>query len=206
LAGNPAGRSAGLGCKLKEVALTRLDVSPEVGAICQAVADRHHVELVDVRFGRTGRDVTLEVIVDRDGDIDFDLITEVSKDLSDALDEDEDLIEGSYLLEVSSAGLERPLLKPAHYRRFVDHEVKVVCREQVEGRNQFRGEIVSAGDESFTLSVNGRPVEIPYESVKKAHLWVDWDAELRRAEEHKEDEGDEMPRRRRRKLLEGRDR
>jgi ribosome maturation factor RimP len=188
------------------VAVTRLQVSPEVAAICQAVADRHGVELVDVRFGRSGRNVTLEVIVDRDGDVDFELITDVSKDLSDALDEDEDLIEGSYLLEVSSAGLERPLLKPADYHRFVDHEVKVVCRQQVEGRNQFRGEIASAGETSFTLSVKGKAVEIPYEYVKKAHLWVDWDAELRRAEEHRAGEGDQMPRRRRKKLLEGRDR
>lgn len=186
--------------------MTRLEVSPEVNAICEAVADRHGVELVDVRFGRSGGDVTLEVIVDRDGDINFELITEVSKDLSGALDEDYDLIEGSYLLEVSSAGLERPLLKPADYRRFVDHEVKVVCRQPVGASNQFRGEISSAGDTSFTLSVKGGPVEIPYEAVKKAHLWVDWDAELRRAQEHRQGQVDEMPGRRRRRMLEGRDR
>lgn len=177
--------------------MTRLEVSQAVRAICQAVADRQNVELVDIRHGRSGRDVTLEVIVDRDGDVDFDLITEVSRDLSDALDEDEDLIEGSYILEVSSAGLERPLMKPSDYDRFAGREIKVVTRRPVEGRNQYRGTIRGSGHDSFTLAVQGRgPVEIPYEVVKKAHLWVDWEAELRRAEEHRIDDGDQMPRRR----------
>jgi ribosome maturation factor RimP len=188
--------------------LARLEVSPAVRAICQTVADRQNVELVDVRYGRSGRNVALEVIVDRDGDIDFDLITEVSKDLSDTLDEDEDLIEGSYMLEVSSAGLERPLMKPSDYDRFAGQEIKVVCREPVDGRNQFRGPIASAGTETFTLDLRDRGmVEIPYEIVKKAHLWVDWEEELKRAEEIQVDEGDEVPqRRRKKKSLEGRGR
>jgi ribosome maturation factor RimP len=187
--------------------LARLEVSPAVRAIVQAVADRQNVELVDVRFGRSGRDVTLEVVVDRNGDVDFDLITEVSKDLSDALDEDEDLIEGSYMLEVSSAGLERPLMKPADYSRFAGREVKVVCREPVDGRNQFRGPIQGAGEHTFTLDLHDRGlVEIPYEVVKKAHLWVNWEEELKRAEEIQVDEDGEMPRRRKKKSLEGRGR
>ncbi len=183
----------------------RLEVSHAVRAICQAVADRQEVELVDIRFRRSGRDVTLEVVVDRDGTVDFDLITDVSKELSDALDEDEELIEGSYILEVSSAGLERALMKPADYERFTGREIKVVTRQQVEGRNQYRGEILSAGDETFRLAVEGRgPVAIPYQVVKKANLWVDWAEELRKAEEHRMDGGDEMPRRRKKKSLEGR--
>lgn len=188
--------------------MTRLEASPEVRAICQAVADRHHVELVDVRFGRSGRDRTLAVIVDRNGDIDFDLITEVSRDLSDALDENEDLIEDSYLLEVASAGLERPLLTPEHYKRFVGHEIKVVCRQPIGGRVDHRGNLLSAGDEEFCIeAVPGGPLEISYQVVKKAHLWVDWDEELKRAEEHQyDDEAGEISRRKKKKQLEGRDR
>ncbi|CAN5878252.1 ribosome maturation factor RimP [soil metagenome] len=186
--------------------MARLEVSPSVRAICQTVADRQNVELVDVRHGRSGSNVTLEVVVDRNGDVDFDLITEVSRDLSDALDEDEDLIEGSYLLEVSSAGLERPLMKPSDYSRFAGREIKVVCREPVDGRNQFRGPISSAGTGTFTLDLRDRgTVEIPYEVVKKAHLWVNWEEELKRAEVIQVDERDEMSRRRK-KSLEGRGR
>ncbi|MEX0789391.1 MAG: ribosome maturation factor RimP [Actinomycetota bacterium] len=171
------------------------------------MADRQNVELVDVRYGRSGRDVTLEVVVDRNGDVDFDLITEVSKDLSDALDVDEDLIDGSYMLEVSSAGLERPLMRPSDYERFAGSEIKVVCREPVDGRNQFRGPITGAGENTFTLDLRDRGlVEIPYEVVKKAHLWVDWEEELKRAEEIQVDEGDELPRRRKKKSLERRGR
>lgn len=184
--------------------MTRLEVSPVVRALCQAAADLHHAELVDVRFGGSGRDVTLEVILDREEAVDLELLTRVSKDLSEALDEDEDLIEGSYVLEVASAGLERPLVKPQDYERFMGSQIKVVSHEAVEGSNQFRGPIHTAGPESFTLLLDGdRMVEIPYEVVKKAHLWVDWDEEMRRAEEHHHEDGDEMPRRRKRKSVGG---
>jgi ribosome maturation factor RimP len=162
--------------------LAPLEVSPAVRAICQAVADDENVELVDVKFA-FGRQRILSLIIDRpDGGVDMDLVTRVSQRMSDELDAHDVVEGGSYLLEVSSAGLERPLVKPADYARFSGREITVRTHDLVGGRRKFDGTIASAGNESFVLRMpREAEVELPYSVVKKANLVVDWDAELKRA-------------------------
>lgn len=160
--------------------MARLEIDTSVQAICESVAAECDSDLVDVRFAGSRRRRILEVIVDRDGGVDMELVVEISRRLSDALDE-RDPIEGSYTLEVASAGLERPLVKPADFNRFAGREAKVVCHEEVDGKNQFIGIIRSGDEEAFVLQPEGEPeAKIPYEAVKKAHLTVDWEKELGR--------------------------
>jgi len=96
------------------------------------------------------------------------------------------------VLEVSSAGLERPLVRPSDYHRFAGRQVKVRTLEPIEGRRTFTGSIRSAGDDTFVLgeepagggdgaAAHGRGgvVEIPYVAVARARLVVDWQEELR---------------------------
>jgi ribosome maturation factor RimP len=163
------------------VALAPLEVSPAVRAICQAVADEQNVELVDVKFS-AGRQRILSLIIDRaDGGVDMDLVTKVSQRVSDELDA-QDMVEGgSYTLEVSSAGLERPLVKPSDYIRFTGRDVNVRTYDHLEGRRKFQGAVESAGNDSFVLRAGDEAVEIPYSAVKKANLVVDWEAEFKRA-------------------------
>lgn len=170
--------------------MTRLDVSPVVRAICQSVADRENVELVNVRFRSSGRRRVVEVTVDRDpalGGVDFDLLSVVSGQISEDLDQ-QDPIQGRYILEVSSAGLERPLTKPADYVRFLGRKIAVNCVKPIEGRRHFEGVIASPGQDGFFLEQSGaKAVEIPYSAVTKAHLVVDWAQELGRIDRRNED-------------------
>jgi ribosome maturation factor RimP len=163
--------------------LAPLEVSPAVRAICQAVADQENVELVDVKFS-AGRQRILALIIDRiDGGVDMDLLTQVSQRVSDELDAHDVVEGGSYTLEVSSAGLERLLVKPADYVRFTGREAVIRIIEPVQGRRKFEGVIESAGNDSFVLNLpKGEAVEIPYSEVKRANLLVDWDAEFKRAQ------------------------
>lgn len=161
--------------------MTRLEVSPLVRAICQSAAEQENVELVNVRFRSSGRRRVVEVTVDRDaaqGGVDFDLLSVLSNRISEDLDE-RDPIPGRYILELSSAGLERPLMKPADYERFLGRRIAVHCATPVEGRRRFEGTIASAGRDSFVLDPSDSTgVEIPYAAVTKAHLVVDWAQEL----------------------------
>ena len=158
-----------------------LEVSAALRAICQAVADEQNVELVEVKFS-TGRQRILSLTIDRiDGGVDMDLVTRVSQRVSDELDAQDVVEGGSYTLEVSSAGLERPLVKPADYERFSGRQVDVRTNEPIGGRKKFTGTVEKAGNESFVLRNGSEAVEIPYDSVKRANLVVDWDAEFRRA-------------------------
>jgi ribosome maturation factor RimP len=121
------------------------------------------------------------VILDReDGGVSMDLITEVSQEISDSLDRGY-YIDGRYTLEVSSAGLERPLLRPTDFSRFMGREITVRTREPIEGRRLLEGQIRSAGEEVFELELpDGRLVQMAYASVAGANLKVDWAEELRR--------------------------
>jgi ribosome maturation factor RimP len=131
-------------------------------------------ELVEARF--SGGPL-LTLLVDRvdGGPVDHEFCSVVAQRVSPALDE-----EGyDGLVEVSSPGIERPLTKPGHYRRFVGREAKVRTVAPLEGgphdgRRNFTGEIESAGEESFVVALSeGGKVELPYGSVARAQLKED---------------------------------
>jgi ribosome maturation factor RimP len=79
------------------------------------------------------------------------------------------------LVEVSSPGIERPLTKPEHFRRFVGKEAKVKLAEPVEGRRSFTGTIERTYEASFVLKLpeGGAEVELPFGSVSRANLKED---------------------------------
>ena len=126
-------------------------------------------ELVDARF--SGGPL-LTLLVDReDGPVDHEFCSRVATAVGPA-------IEGEGYdgpLEISSPGIERPLTKPEHFRRFVGHEARVKVLEPVDGRRNFAGVIVGAGEEAFTLKLleGGAEVELPFGSVARANLKED---------------------------------
>ena len=126
-------------------------------------------ELVQARFS-AGPLLTL--LVDReDGPVDHEFCSRVVSTVSPSLEAEG--YDGS--IEVSSPGIERPLTKPEHFRRFVGHEAKVRTSEPVEGRRNFTGIIERAGEQDFVLKLleGGEEVELPFGSVSRAHLKED---------------------------------
>jgi ribosome maturation factor RimP len=126
-------------------------------------------ELVEAQF--SGGPL-LTLIVDReDGPVDHEFCSRVVSAVSPALE-----AEGyDGMLEVSSPGIERPLTRPEHFRRFVGHEAKVRLSEPVEGRRNFTGVIERTGENDFVLKLleGGAEVELPFGSVSRAHLKED---------------------------------
>ncbi len=126
-------------------------------------------ELVEARFG-AGPLLTL--LVDReDGPVDHEFCSRVVSAVSPALE-----AEGyDGMLEVSSPGIERPLTKPEHFRRYLGREAKVRVSEPVEGRRNFTGIIERADERDFVLKLSEgeAEVELPFGSVSRAHLKED---------------------------------
>jgi ribosome maturation factor RimP len=126
-------------------------------------------ELVEAKFS-AGPLLTL--LVDReDGPVDHEFTSQVVSAVLPALE-----AEGyDGMLEVSSPGIERPLTRPEHFRRFVGHEAKVRLSEPVEGRRNFTGVIERVGERDFALKLleGGAEVELPFGSVSRAHLKED---------------------------------
>ncbi len=113
----------------------------------------------------------MTLLVDReDGPVDHEFCSRVISVVSPALEE------GGYdgMIEVSSPGIERPLTRPEHFRRFAGREAKVRVGEPIEGRRNFTGIIESAGETTFVLKLpEGAEVELPFGSVTRAHLKED---------------------------------
>jgi ribosome maturation factor RimP len=108
-----------------------------------------------------GRD-TLRVFIDHPDGVSLDLCERVTHELAELREQ--------YALEVSSPGIERPLTKPAHFRRFLGRRARVRTREQRDGHKSFTGELVGASDEEVTIAAATGVIAIPYADIHRSNL------------------------------------
>src|SRR5256714_1648412 len=154
-----------------------MDPEDAVRQLVEPLLVARGLELFDVEL----RANVLRISVDRAGDLDLEAISQASEDISRALD-DADPIPGRYTLEVSSPGLERPLRTPAHFRRFVDSDIAVKTKADVEGDRRVEGKLESADGEGFVVA--GR--RLSYADVEKARTVFVWEpAERGKAKDSK---------------------
>jgi ribosome maturation factor RimP len=152
----------------------------KVREAAERVAGSLGLEIFDVEW-KVGKDRLLRVYIDRlpgpqnpEGlGVTHKDCERVSEQLSVILDV-EDLIPGpSYVLEVSSPGLDRKLIKPADYERFVGRLAKVWVTEPIENQNYLEGRLAGYADGMVKLSVREREVAVPFSGIKKANLVVE---------------------------------
>ncbi|HST54886.1 MAG TPA: ribosome maturation factor RimP [Solirubrobacteraceae bacterium] len=110
---------------------------------------------------------TLRVFIDHPEGITLALCERVTRELGDLRDR--------YSLEVSSPGVERPLTKPAHFRRFVGRRARVRLRdahqsESATAARNLTGELVGASDSEITLAADGGVIAIPYADIRRSNL------------------------------------
>lgn len=120
------------------------------------------VEVLAVDVIGAHRTPLVRIFIDRPGGVDLGVCTRVTHDLRDLLSD--------YTVEVSSPGPARPLTKPDHYRRFVGRRVRVRTREAIEGRRDFKGELVGADDRGVALAAEWGTIEIPLERIRRSNL------------------------------------
>ncbi len=116
----------------------------------------------------------LRIFIDGPSGVTLDDCAKVSRQVSATLDV-EDPVQGRYLLEVSSPGLERPLFTAEHYRRFLGRCVSVRLRVPEEGRRQYRGIVEAVEGERITLKVDNLTRVISLSEIEKANLIADFD-------------------------------
>jgi ribosome maturation factor RimP len=104
----------------------------------------------------------LRLVIDSPEGVDIALCERVTRELRDMLE--------SWSLEVSSPGPERPLTKPAHFRRYVGRRARVRTREPREGHRSFTGELVDASEEAVTVAAGGGVVSIAYGDISRGNL------------------------------------
>jgi ribosome maturation factor RimP len=126
-------------------------------------------DLEDISVTAAGRRNLVRVTVDRDGGIDLDAVAEVSRLVSDTLDEGGDDFAGPYVLEVSSPGVERALTQPRHWRRARGRLVSVVI-----GDKPVTGRVVAADDGGVHFDIEGRHHEHPYSDLGPGRIQIEF--------------------------------
>lgn len=118
--------------------------------LARPVVEDNGCSLWDVEYLKEAGSWYLRLYIDKEGGVSIQDCEAVSRPLSDALDE-ADPIEGSYVLEVSSAGADRPLKRPEHFRQFLGAQVEVRLYRALEGRKEYVG--ILAGYEAGNVTI-----------------------------------------------------
>ena len=147
----------------------------QIARIVEPVANDLGYSLVRVKISQENG-LTLQIMAeDANGRFAITDCERLSKDISPALDV-EDPIDREYHLEVSSPGIDRPLVRARDFRTYIGHEAKIELGELVNGRKRFRGIIAAVDDESVTIKLPDAPKDtdpnhrLPLSALAEAKL------------------------------------
>jgi ribosome maturation factor RimP len=153
-----------------------------VRRIAECVAGSSGLEVVEIEFRGAGKSRMLRVFLDKPAGVTHEDCAQFSREFGTILDVEDVVPGGTYVLEVSSPGLDRKLNRAADYERFAGSKVKLMTREPVNGNRHFEGRLESFHDGRLTLDLSEarrkhRPgaaspqkLEIDLANVEKANL------------------------------------
>ena len=148
-------------------------VTDAVAALALPVVEEAGCTLWDVEYVREAGTWFLRIYIDKEGGVDILDCEKVSRALSDLLDE-ADPIEGSYTLEVSSAGAERPLKRPGDFQRFMGSPVAVKLYKAQGGRKEFAGVLTGYDNGDVTITVGDASMTFAKADVALCRLRVEF--------------------------------
>jgi len=153
-----------------------------VQAIAERVAASQGVELVEVEMRGGGKARMLRLFIDKPSGVTHEDCAHLSREMSTILDVEDAVAGGSYVLEVSSPGLDRKLLRPVDFERFQGSRVKLTTRMPVNGNRHFEGRLEHFESGRLTLDLSGarrkhraaedapQKLELELVNVEKANL------------------------------------
>ena len=154
-----------------------MSMKREIAARIEEIADRvgrsEGIEIVEVEVKGAGKRQFVRISIDKPSGVTHADCESISQQVGTILDV-EDVVPGSYTLEVSSPGVERKLAKPAHYERFQGSKVKIVLREPVEGRRHWEGTLAGFSGGVIELDTGNGAARFPLEQVERANLKLEW--------------------------------
>ena len=163
-----------------------VDIEP-IRAIAERVAASLGLEVVEVELRGGGKARMLRIFIDKPGGVTHEDCANLSREVGTIIDVEDAVPGGSYVLEVSSPGLDRKLSKPADFERFQGSRVKLTTRDPIHGNRFFEGRLEHFEGGRLTLDLNearrkfrpkpsaGAPpaphrLEIDLANVEKANL------------------------------------
>jgi ribosome maturation factor RimP len=147
------------------------DLATTLTALLEPRAEEHGLMLVAVEIVGQKNEPTVRVYLDREGGIDIDAIAAANEWVGATLDDVKEL-SGTYTLEVSSPGIERPLRKLVDFARFVGSTADIRTDVLVDRRKRFGGTIAGVEGSDVLVDVDGTTYRVPHDAIVKAKLRV----------------------------------
>ena len=148
-------------------------VTEIVAELAAPVAAEFGCELWDTEYVREAGQWFLRLYLDKDGGVDILDCENVSRKVSDLLDE-VDPIEGSYVFEVSSAGAERQLKRPRDFERFMGSPVLLKTYQSRDGRKEFAGVLAGYDDGAVVLKMGTQELRFEKNEVAMVRLRIEF--------------------------------
>ena len=142
-------------------------------ALLSPIVESNGFELVDVEYVKEAGNWYLRGYIDKPGGITVNDCETVSRAFSDRLDED-DFIEDSYIMEISSPGLDRPLKKEKDFARSIGKLVEIRTYRPIEKQKEFCGELTAYDNISVTIDEEGTPRTFDKKDIALVRLAIDF--------------------------------
>jgi ribosome maturation factor RimP len=126
----------------------------KVREIADRVAQSSGLSVWDIELKGSGANRVLRIFIDKPEGVSHDDCSAYSREVSTILDVEDAVPGGTYVLEISSPGLDRRLFKPEHFERFTGSLIKFSTRELINGNRHFEGRLVGVADDRLTVDLD----------------------------------------------------
>ncbi len=155
---------------MKKTARPPEKIEKAATALVEPVCTAAGLDLVLVEYRREPAGRILRLYIDRiEGGVTMEDCTHISRQVTDLLDVSMDDI-GPYNLEVSSPGINRPLVKPSDYHRFAGQPVRIRLHAPVNGQKKFKGTLIAATDETVQIETDKGAVSFDFSQIARTRL------------------------------------
>ncbi|TDX51884.1 ribosome maturation factor RimP [Orenia marismortui] len=144
-----------------------------VEELAKPIIEEKGLELVDVEYKKEGENWVLRIFIDQEDGVSLENCQEISRMLSEQLDID-DPIANSYLLEVSSPGIDRPLKTEKDYKRFSGRLIDISTYAPINGQRKLTGELLGLKDDNIEIRIDGDEILVPLDKVSQTRLAIEF--------------------------------
>ena len=153
--------------------MSRKDIEAKTEALLMPILDEFGFELWDVEYVKEGSEYYLRAYIDKEGGITIDDCVDVSRKLSDKLDED-DFIDSEYILEVSSPGLGRTLKTDRDFSKSIGRDTDIKLYKPIDKVKEFEGILKAFDNDTLTFLIDGNERVFNKSEVASVKLHVEF--------------------------------
>lgn len=149
-------------------------IAEEVKEFITPIVEKLGYEIVDVEFAKKYNGDNLTVFIDKDGGINIDDCETVHNAINEPLDELNPTNDNPYILNVSSPGIDRPIVTDKDYKRNLNEMIEVKLYQAVNRKKNYVGELVKFDENTVTLIVDEKEIELDRKMISKATKYIDF--------------------------------